>query len=332
MRKDNQLQSKGDCIIVKTRARRETCGRTFKERMNKKLGNSEQLLGAYEIELKSGEGSGKRFIIVDNGRIEVWFSVDNAMDITKASYKGYNLSFLSKNGINKGRGTFEKSFEGGFLYSCGLDNVNVCREGYPVHGSLHGTPCSKWQYAVDGDNVIVTATVKDTALFKQNLTLKREYRISENKIELKDFIINDGYTDAEFCLLYHINWGYSMLSPSTEVRMERLKTEGLNAFAQADVENCLKMTEPEDGLAERCYYHTLKEGKVELFNPTIGVHCRLEYDCEKFPYLVEWKSMGSGDYALGTEPSTTRFDDFKTETLKSAESRVSGFSITFGEE
>ena len=231
----------------------------------------EQIRGAYEITLESGAGKGKRFIVVHNGGMEVWLSVDNAMDVTKVIYKGYNMSFLSKNGINRGRGSFANSFEGGFLYSCGLDNVNICREGYPVHGSLHGTPCSQWCYTVEEEKIVVRCIVKDTALFKQELTLTRTYLISENEIELKDLISNDGYTPAEFCLLYHINWGYPMLDSCTEIYMDRLATVGLNDFAEKDKENCLKMTEPEDGLPERCYYHTLTEGRVALFNPRIGI-------------------------------------------------------------
>ena len=43
----------------------------------------------------------------------------------------------------------------------------------------------------------------------------------------------------------------------------------------------------------------------------------MSYSGETLPYFVEWKSMASGDYALGLEPSTTRLgDDFEFCTLK----------------
>ena len=297
--------------------------------MDKKLANLEQIINVYEMTLTSGLGAGKRFIVAHNNRLEVWFSLDNALDITKLSYGGYNLSFLSKNGVNCGRGSFANSFEGGFLYTCGLDNVNVCREGYPIHGSIHATPCSGWSYRVEEGKVLIYAKVKDTTLFKQNISLTRTYTITESSIAWQDVVSNDGYTPTEFCLLYHINWGYPMLDSCTKLIVNAKETLPLNDFAAGDKKNCLTITEPEDGLPERCYYHIGVEGKVALLNPQIGICCDLEYDSNALPYLVEWKSMGSGDYALGTEPSTTRFDEFQMTPLKAKEVKTLGVKIQF---
>ncbi len=297
--------------------------------MDKKIANLQQQVSVFEVVLQSGEGSGKRFLIARNKRLEVWFSIDNAMDIIKISYGGYNASFLSKNGINRGKPTFAQSFEGGFLYTCGLDNVNACREGYPIHGSLHATPCEGWTFACDEEKAVIKATVKDTALFRQNITLTRVYTVTEKSVEWQDEAQNDGYTPTAFCLLYHINWGYPMLDSCTKVTAPVLSTEGVNAFAEADKANCWTMTEPQDGLPERCYYHTLKRGMVEIANEKLGITATLSYDEKALPYLVEWKSMGSGDYALGTEPSTTRFDKFQMTELAAGEKKRLGAKITF---
>lgn len=297
--------------------------------MNKKIANLEQIISVYEVTLNSGLGSGKRFVVVHNHRLEAWFSLDNALDITKISYGGYNLSFLSKNGINCGRGSFGNSFEGGFLYTCGLDNVNVCREGYPIHGSIHATPCSEWSYQIEEDKVLLCAKIKDTTLFKQNISLTRNYTIMPEGISWKDDVRNDGYTPTEFCLLYHINWGYPLLDSCTQLLIKAKETVALNNFAERDGANSLTITEPEDGLPERCYYHLGTDGKVCISNQKIGLRCDLEYDTEALPYLVEWKSMGSGDYALGTEPSTTRFDEFHMMPLKAQETKTLSVKILF---
>ena len=47
------------------------------------------------------------------------------------------------------------------------------------------------------------------------------------------------------------------------------------------------------------------------------------------PGTLEWKSMTSGDYALGIEPTTTRFDDFKMRTLAPNESKNYKIEIQF---
>ena len=120
-----------------------------------------------------------------------------------------------------------------------------------------------------------------------------------------------------------------MLDSCTKLLINAKETLPLNDFAAGDKKNCLTITEPEDGLSERCYYHLGGDGKVSLLNSKIGIRCDLEYDTEALPYLVQWKSMGSSDYALGTEPSTTRFDQFQMTPLKAQEGKVLGAKIQF---
>ena len=96
----------------------------------KKMGNKAQMLFAKDICIDN-----KRCILVQNGALEVLFNKDNALDIVWVKYKGVNVSFLSKNGLNDGTQDFTGNFEGGFLYTCGMDNVSSCVSGKPVHGS-----------------------------------------------------------------------------------------------------------------------------------------------------------------------------------------------------
>ena len=89
----------------------------------RKVGNKAQIRFAHEIFIAD-----KRCILVQNGALELLFNKDNALDIVWAKYKGVNLSFLSKNGLNDGARDFVGNFEGGFLYTCGMDNVSSCVE------------------------------------------------------------------------------------------------------------------------------------------------------------------------------------------------------------
>ena len=75
----------------------------------RKVGNKSQMLFAKEICMDN-----KRCILVQNGALEVLFNKDNALDITWVKYKGINVSFLSKNGLNDGARDFVGDFEGGF--------------------------------------------------------------------------------------------------------------------------------------------------------------------------------------------------------------------------
>ena len=81
------------------------------------------------------------------------------------------------------------------------------------------------------------------------------------------------------------------------------------------------MEEPVDNAAEQVFYHTLKEGKLKIINQRINKTLTISYDDKVLPYLAEWKSLLSGDYAMGIEPSTSKMGkDFKYSVLKAQES------------
>ena len=90
-----------------------------------------------------------------------------------------------------------------------------------------------------------------------------------------------------------------------------------------------RITAPVDGGDEHVYYHTLSKGCVRLNNPEMGVAVEMLYNVEDFPVTLEWKSMISGDYALGIEPSLTRFDAFRMKKLQSNEQKTYKIKINF---
>ena len=91
----------------------------------------------------------------------------------------------------------------------------------------------------------------------------------------------------------------------------------------------MKITPPVDGGKEDVYYHYLKEGNIKLYNDNYDILCNMLYDVNSFPITLEWKSMISGDFALGIEPSLTRFDDFKMRNLKPHQSERYKIEIKF---
>ena len=71
---------------------------------------------------------------------------------------------------------------------------------------------------------------------------------------------------------------------------------------------------------ETCYYLTLKKPEISLVNPKIGKKLTVAYSGDTLPHFIEWKSMASGDYALGFEPYTAELDDrFAYKTVKPAQ-------------
>lgn len=290
----------------------------------RKVGNKSQILFAKDICIDN-----KRCILVQNGELEVLFNKDNALDIVWVKYKGVNVSFLSKNGLNDGTRDFVGNFEGGFLYTCGMDNVSACVDGKPVHGSLHYKKCD-FAYAYEQDGMIyVCGEVKETALFGKNLVMKRCFAVSENAILINDTLENQGYSKADYVLLYHVNYGYPFLDECLEMEIPAIASDPLTEVAATNKADMFRITAPIDGGEEHVYYHTLSEGKVRLVNPERQMAIEMLYNVQDFPFTLEWKSMISGDYALGIEPSLTRFDKFQMKTLQSSESKTYQIKIIF---
>mgnify|MGYP002522953719 FL=1 len=297
--------------------------------MNKK-DSGRQLVSAYDITFESGKEKGKHGVLVNVGALEVLFNKTNALDIAWVKYKGNNVSFLSKNGLNCNIGEFANKFEGGFLYTCGMDNVSSCVVDRPVHGSLHYSPAENVYVTISDDSAEVFGTVMQTVLFGENIALKRHFTVKENEITVCDTVCNEAYTDAKYVLLYHTNFGYPFLDERLKLDIPFVKSEGLTDYAKSRIGKQLHITEPIDGGEEEVFYNTLEKGEVTLTNEQLKTQIKVIYAVEDFPVLLEWKSMISGDYALGIEPSLTRFDDFKMRTLEKGDKKQYKIKYTFG--
>lgn len=290
----------------------------------RKLGNKTQVRFAKDITI-----DGKQCVLVQNGELELLFNKDNALDIVWAKYKGVNLSFLSKNGLNDGKRDFVGNFEGGFLYTCGMDNVSGCVEGKPIHGSLHYKKCDL-AYAYEKDGVLyVYGEVRECALFGKNLLMKRLFTVTDTSLQIEDTLENLDFRDTEYVLLYHINYGYPFLDECLKLNIPAINSDPLTEIAEKRKGEMFRITSPVDGGDEDVYYHTLSEGKVRLENPDKNVTVEMVYDVKDFPVTLQWKSMISGDYALGIEPALTRFDQFKMQVLPANESKTYKIKINF---
>ena len=299
--------------------------------VNSRVGSIEQIKSAFEVQFTSGKASGKNCILVHNGDLEVLFSKDNALDILYVKYKGKNISFLSANNINTKSYGFSDRFEGGFLYTCGLDNMGLCVKDKVQHGSLHLTKAENVVIDYKDNDIIISGTVRNTALFYQNTAIHRSFTVSENSISIMDTVINESFSKSGHCILYHVNYGHPFLSEDMTLDIPSSQIDPCNDFAKEGLSECLKMSAPIDAIPERCYYHHVTTPKITLTNPKINAKICMEYDKNTLPTLVQWKSMASGAYALGIEPASTRFDNFNLVELDKGESTKYSIKITFSE-
>ncbi len=298
--------------------------------MNGKINNIEQICSVKRLQYSSGRAKGIEILLVNNGRLCFELIVDKCLDIGSLYHKGVNIGFLTAGGINAGEHDFQHAFNGGFLYTCGLDSLS--NKSLPFHGRIHNTPAEIEKIEVNENGIEIVGTVKQVTLFGEKLTLKRTIKtaVNSDELEVSDEITNTDYVDTQYCILYHTNIGYPMLDEGVTVSAPITSTTPINEFSASKQKSCFVMDEPSPGLKENVYFHTVEKGDVTVKNEKLGKEVNITYNEKVLPYLIQWKSMMSGAYALGIEPCTTMLGDyFEKTTIKAGETVKAGIKVRF---
>lgn len=285
----------------------------------KHVGNIDQIAGVREAKLLQGRGEGVRIAEFYNVA-GLRFSVvpDRGMDLYDLSYKGINLSFMTKNGITSPfehstlNGEFPEHWSAGALVTCGLDNVGGPATGggnSPTHGRLTFTPAKEFNTSAkwDGDTYVLSAEgeVHQSCLFGRHLGLRRklETGLNDKVIRIHDTVTNYEAQDEPFMLLYHINFGYPLLQGDSQIAVSKATTSVLSKTSTGFT----AAHDPKDGIDEELYLHRMEGDRAVavLYNLRLGIGVYVAHNTDTLPNMLEWKCMRSHDYALGLEPCNT---------------------------
>lgn len=289
------------------------------------IGHASQVRRMEEHILKGGKGEGMRLLEVNNGSgLDFTVSLDRCADLSRVSFKGVNFGFFSPCGYvapqyfdPEGLG-FLKSFTAGFMTTCGLTAVgSPCEddgERLPLHGRISHTPAENVRFWTDSAGQHTIAEMRESRLFGDQLLLSRKIDCpaGENCIIISDTVLNEGCRTSPLMLLYHCNIGFPLLTEDAQLLLPSAHVEARDERAAEDLDTWRKVLPPQDGFAEQCYYHTLKNGEdgtfAAIYNPTEGVGVALEFDTGELDYFTQWKMMGKGEYVLGLEPGNCNAD------------------------
>ena len=296
-----------------------------KQFLRERTGGMRQVAAIRRMVLDDDKGRGMRVWNFDNGG-GLAFAVypDRGMDIGEASYKGVPLVWLTANGpvapafYDPSGINWLRSWGGGMLTGCGLQNVGGpnCAGGeeHGLHGRLSHTPAeevnSRARWNDDGKYVFeLTGKVRHSRVFGENLLLSRHIRCTngENVITIEDEIENQGFAPSPFMLLYHMNFGWPLVSEKSLLKAPEHRITPQNVHASEAVTVWDRVLAPREGFAEQVLYHELPGdgdgmAAMTLENPEIGVTMKLEYRTAELPYLIQWRQFGCGEYVLGLEP------------------------------
>jgi hypothetical protein len=293
------------------------------------LGDMSQLAGVQPIELVDGSARGVRAVNLYNAAgLEMQVVPDRGMSITRLSYRGIPLPFISAVGTShpafaepRGLGWL-RTWPAGFLTPCGLTQVgSPCQDGTEelgLHGRVAQIPAQQvsWgaEWRAEQYVIWVEGQVRETAVFGENLLLHRRIwmRLDNPAFYVEDRVENQGFTPVPHMFLQHINLGFPLIDETARLVLPAHTTQPRDEAARLGLESCCEFSAPIPGYMEQVFYHDLKpndEGqvKVNLENPAFdqgrGLGVMLRYAKADYPIFVEWKMMGEGLYVVGLEPA-----------------------------
>ena len=313
-------------------------------------GEIAQLASIEEFRFDAGARRGMKAYRVRNAA-GLSFEVipDMCLDISNLSYKGVNISWLSKTGYAAGNyaapvlGEFGHYFAGGMLWTCGLKNtgddyVNENGTFQHAHGRLGITPAENvWQKAYwEGNDYILSlgGEIRDAELCGYNLHITREMKtcLDGTGIEITDTLENLEPVETDYLLLYHFNFGFPFISPQTRFLPGERSADILGRTPKAvqNKETWDVYTEPLVEEEEECFFHHLKADETGMAhfraeNDALGIGACVSFDPELLPILTFWKSVRTGEYVAGIEPGNSYLGGLHDSRKRGVIGRIGGY-------
>jgi len=303
-----------------------------KRELLERVGDLAQVAGVERFTLDEGVATGVKGARVRTGAgLEFTVLFSRGMDISHCSYKGIPLAWVSATGAahphafdrdgGGGRGWL-RTFHGGLLTGCGLSNAGAAHtdgdEPLGIHGQLSHIPAEDtgaWtEWEGDEATVFVDGTMREARVFSENLRLARRITadVGGNTLVVRDTVENAGFQTSPLMLLYHLNFGWPLVSEDTEiVYAANRPPEPRDAVAAPGLNRALRLDVPTPGYEEQCFFHDVKadeEGTATflMINRALGLGVRIAYDQAALPHLTQWKMMGQGEYVCGIEPANCK--------------------------
>lgn len=293
-------------------------------------GQLSQLGGITAFTHAEGRGKGVATLRVRTARgLEFWVVPDRGMDIYEASWLGSSLCWHSPTGMvhpayYSRRGTeWLRSFAGGLLCTCGLTTAGApsedSGEALGLHGSISNTPAEgvRWSEEWEGEDCrfTISGRVRETSVFGPNLLLERTISTSllSDALSIRDRVVNQGFNDSPLMVLYHFNFGFSLLTEKSRIYAPSQSIEPSSQEAAGALPRSSYFEAPELNASEKVFYHRMQPdadgwATVVLVSDDerqdFGI--ALRYDSSTLPEFAQWRMPGAGHYVLGLEPANCR--------------------------
>ncbi len=295
-----------------------------KDSILERVGDIAQICDARLMSFQDGRAEGVKTVEVTTGSgLSFTLVPSRNLDISRASFNGMSLAWQSA--VGESSPAFYqpegmewlKNFFGGLLTTCGISySSHPCEdegESLGLHGRIANVPAQDLaiRKSWDGDDyrISVTGTMREVSVFGHNLVLERtvETSLGAKSLKITDLISNAGFRPSPVMMLYHINPGWPVMSEDSRLYASVSSSSYFDERAEKEADQWDRFSAPEADYAERCYLHSMRPGKdgivkLCLVNEKLNIGVFEKYPAAEFPYFVQWKMMGRGEYVVGLEP------------------------------
>ena len=289
-----------------------------KKELYQYVGSMQQMAYIRKVTCEEGRSTGLRMFDVKNECLQYQVMCDKCLDVAGLTYKGINMNFLSKPGL-QGRNHYDtngqealRSIMGGLFFTAGMENIcapykNEAGE-YPMHGRIRTTPAeqvsSEQEWTKNGLVLKVSGTMREAELFGENMVLHRtiETTVGTKSLKVTDEVENEAFREEPLMLLY--------LTPATKLYIPTKKVTPRDEASAGHERDYDHMDKPKKNEPEYVFIHDIKKTKdkrtwIFAVNPDLKLGLKIEYSTKNLPYFMEWKSTAAGDYVIGLEPSNS---------------------------
>lgn len=292
---------------------------------------------AWSIEkktLRGGVSDGVDLITVDNGRLALDVIPTRGMGVWRGRCDDMTLGWESPAKFPVHPRLVERTSRGGFGW---LDGFNewICRCGLAsvgnpemdagagrgeanltLHGRIANLPAHRVAVEMTDDptpRLRVEGVVDEAALFGPKLRLASSIETVAGSTSLKivDQTTNLSDEPSEFELMYHVNFGASLLEAGAELVVGEVTPTPYDEHSAADLSRWRECQGPTPGYQEQCFFFTpgsSPEGRATILlrNAAGDRGVSLLFSDEQLPCATFWKHLfGRGDgYVVGIEPGT----------------------------
>lgn len=328
------------------------------QQLRRRIGDVTQVVSTRAARLADGNEDGVRVIDARAaGGMSATILADRGLDIGAVWAGGQQVGWQSTTGAvhpaHFHAADWLRSFHGGMLTTCGLQNVGLPSDdegtSYGLHGRVSNIAARNVTHRVieeDGRLVAeVTGEMRETEVFGADLLLRRRITLPMGKTVLKveDEVINQGHAPAGLMLLYHVNVGYPVVADGAVLITPAAEIIPRDENATRGMAQRTTFPAPVDGFAENVFQHELAPTEAETvsasivnpgFEPTEGIGLTVSWDPRALPRMWQWRMLGPGMYLTGLEPANCGLagraaerESGALEILEPGERRAAGITI-----